>query len=306
MATPSKSPLFSRKKHGGAYVFTDETATTGNIFFVDSGSATGADTAGSGGNPDLPFLTIDFAVSQCTANNGDRIYVMPGHAETVTAAGGLDLDVAGIAVIGIGDGADTPTVTLTTADTADVDIDAANVRVENIHFKSGFADIVACIDVNAVDFTCRRCRFTEDADDENFLVCIQDAAAAGSDRMTIEDCYALQDDAANTHFVNLAGTGKGHIIRRNILQGDWGTMAIGGAGVVTFCTIMDNVIGNIAATNDAIINLAATATGIVVRNIGAGAALQVNGITATACVIGENYYGVIGEDLSAILDPIAT
>lgn len=274
----------------------------GDVFWVDSG-------AGSNGNKgtyDRPFSTIDYAVGRCTANNGDLILVKPGHTETVIAAAGLALDVAGITIIGIGDGADTPVIALTTADTADVDIDAANVTIENLHFTSGFADIAVCLDVNATDFTARNCRFTEAADDENFLVCVQDAAAAASDRMTIEGCYAIQDDASNTHFVNFAGTGKGHIVRDNVLHGDWGTMAIGGAGVVLFATIANNRIANIATTVDGCINFDATATGMVYGNYCAGAAAQANGVTATAMMIAENYYGVISEDLSGILDPIAT
>jgi hypothetical protein len=279
--------------------------TTGNVFFVDSGN-TAANDANAATDPSQPAATIDGCVAKCTANNGDVIFVMPGHTETVSAAGGLDLDVAGISVIGIGNGPDTPVVALDTATTADVDIDAAGITIENLHFTSGFADIAVCIDVNATDFTIRNCRFTEAADDQNFKICIQDAAAAASDRMTIEGCYALQDDAANTHFVNFAGTGKGHVIRGNTLLGDWGTMAIGGAGVVTFCTVLDNVISNAANTVDGCINFAATATGICMRNLACGAAAQANGITATAMAVAENYYGVVTEDLSAILDPIAT
>jgi hypothetical protein len=113
-------------------------------------------------------------------------------------------------------------------------------------------------------------------------------------------------DAANTHFVNFAGTGNGHRIVNNVLHGDFGTAAVGGAGVITNCYIADNIINNLAATNDSCINLPGTATGSVVRNLCAGGAAQANGITATACLIAGNYYGVLSEDLSAILDPIAT
>jgi hypothetical protein len=274
----------------------------GNVFWVDSVDGSN----GNKGTFERPFATIDYAVGRCTANNGDIIMVKPGHTETISAAGGLDLDVAGITIIGLGEGSDQPVVALDTATTADVDIDAANVTVENIHFTSGFADIAVCIDVNADDFTIRGCRFTENADNENFLVCVQDAAANGSDRITIENCIAIQDDASNTHFVNFAGTGTGHRVVGNSLHGDWGTMAIGGAGVITYCDISHNRIGNLATTVNGCINLAATATGMVTHNICAGGAAQANGVTATACVIGENYYGVLAEDLSAILDPIAT
>jgi hypothetical protein len=277
--------------------------TTGSIFFVKSTS--GSD-SNAGDTPTTAFATIDYAVGKCTANKGDHIIVMPNHAETVSAAGGLDLDVAGITIVGIGRGSNQPTVTLDTADTADVDIDAANITIENINFVANFADIATAIDVNADDFTIRNCRFTAAAADMNFLVCVQDAAATASDRITIENCYALAIDAANTHFVNFAGTGDGHIVRGNTLIGDWGTMAIGGAGVVTYATIVGNAISNAASTVDGCINFAATATGICMHNYCAGAAAQANGVTATAMAIAENYYGVVTEDLSAILDPIAT
>ncbi len=300
----ARTELFVRKQPGGVVAIAGVERHPGSIFFVHSG--TGTDGAGYGVNPDAPFATIDYAVGQCTANKGDTIYVLPGHAEVVSAAGGLDLDVAGITIIGLGNGSLQPTVTLDTADTVDVDIDAANIMIENLHFRANFADIVAAIDVNADDFTLRRCRFSELAANMNALIWVQDAAAGGSDRITIEDCHAIALDAANTHFVNFAGTGDGHIVRNNILIGDWGTMAIGGAGVITNCAILDNRIYNAANTNDACINLAATATGIVMGNMACGAAAQANGITAPACALAENYYGVVSEDLSAILDPIAT
>lgn len=304
MAT--QTPLFSRRQPGGLFSIVDVPSHPGNVWFVNSGASGASNTSGYGQNPDAPFATIDYAVGQCTANNGDTIYVMPGHAETVSAAGGLDLDVSGITIIGLGRGANQPTVTLDTATTADVDIDAANVTVDNIHFVAGFADIAAAIDVNADDFTLRNCRLTGDNAGLNAKIWVQDAAATASDRITIENCYCEDRDAANTHFVNLAGTGNGHRIVNNVLHVDCGTAAIGGAGVITNCYIADNVINNAATDVDSCINLAATATGSVLRNLCAGGAAQANGITATACLIAQNFYGVLAEDLSAILDPIAT
>jgi hypothetical protein len=224
----------------------------------------------------------------------------------VIAAGGLDLDVIGITIRGLGRGTMQPTITLTTDAAADVDVDAAGVTVENMHFRAGVADIVAAIDVNADDFTLSNCRFSQTADDMNALIWVQDAAAAGSDRITIEGCYVVAYDAANTHFVNFAGTGTGHIIRDNILIGDWGTVAIGGAGVITYCAILNNRIYNAANVNDSCIHVADTATGMVMGNWAGGTAAQANGFGATACAIAENYYGDLGGDVSAILDPVAT
>lgn len=300
----AKTELFVRKQPGGMFAVINEQYCPGNMYFVSS--VTGTNGAGYGRNPDAPFATIDYAVGNCTASNGDLIIVLPYHAETVSAAAGLALDVAGITVRGVGKGAAMPTVTLDTANTADVDIDAAGITVENIHFRANFADIAAAIDVNADDFTLRGCRFSEVAVNMNAKIWVQDAAAGGSDRITIENCHCIDVDAANTHFVNFAGTGDGHIVRDNVLIGDWGTMCIGGAGVVTNATITGNLISNAASDNDSCINFAAAATGICMFNHACGGAAQANGITATGMAISQNYYGVVTEDLSAILDPIAT
>ncbi len=275
----------------------------GTEFYVDY---TNGDNGRSGKSKATSVKTLTYALTLMTANQDDVAYLLPGHAETISAAAGLAINVAGISIVGIGQGSLQPKFTLDTADTADIDIDAANVVIENVAFSANFADIVAAIDINADDFTLRNCRFLETAADMNAKIWVQDAAATASDRITIEDCYVLVTDAENTHFVNFAGTGDGHKITGNTLIGDWGTMAIGGAGIVTNIVVADNIISNKATDNDACINLPATTTGIVMRNLCCGGAAQANGITATACAIAENYYGVVSEDLSAIIEPAVT
>ena len=121
--------------------------------------------------------------------------------------------------------------------------------------------------------------------------------------MTVDGCSAIALDASNTHFVNFAGTGDNHILKNNSLIGDWGTMALGGAGIVTNVRIVDNEIVNIATTTDGCINLAATTKGIVARNLLAGGAAVANGISADACLLAENYYQLVTADLSGLLDP---
>lgn len=116
---------------------TDE-ANTGAVFYVNnssSGLLTGA-IAGSNGNdgksPLTPFATIDFAIGQCTASRGDTIYVMPGHAETVSTAGGIAQDVAGVEIIGVGVGHSRPVITFDTITGASWAVSANNCKVKNI------------------------------------------------------------------------------------------------------------------------------------------------------------------------------
>jgi len=298
-----RSPLFMQKQPGGVFDYVSVDRYPGDVWFVDSTNTTyGGDAAGYGQNPDSPFLTLDYAVGNCATS--DVIIALPGHAEVVSAAAGLDLDVQGITILGVGNGALMPTVTFDTDVLADMDVDANDITVQHIHFVAGIADVTAAIDVNACSFTLRDCKFTGDG---TFCatIWVQDHLTT-SDYITIEDCYCCDLNASNTHFINLSGVGDGHIIRNNILIGDFGTVCIGGAGVVTNCVVLDNRIYNIAATAEAAIHLADTATGIVMGNMAGGTAAQAQGIGATACALAENYYGDLGGDVSALLEPVVT
>ena len=308
MARAAKTELFVRKQSGGMFTVVNEGVSTGNIFWVDSGSSTGADAVGYGANPDKPFLQIDFAIGQCTASNGDRIYAMPGHVETIATAGALDLDTIGITAIGIGEGPTQPIIDLTDA-ASDVDVDASGIIMRNFNFRASDDDVLVCLDVNAVDFWVLDSRFTGASATKNFHVCVQDGTANQSDGLHIERCEALQPDAANTHFFNISAAQDRMVIRDNVLMGDWGTMAIGGAGVPTYIFIHNNIIYNAATTDDACINLPANATGMITRNlVGADATSgQANHITAPDVGICENYASLTAaEELSGIIEPAST
>lgn len=152
----------------------------GNVFWVNnSGVLPAGGIGGSDGNPGTfqkPFSTIDYAVGRCTANRGDIIAVMPGHVETVTAAAGLSLDVAGIAVIGLGTGAKRATVNFTTATTADMNVDANNITLYNLLFTGGIDALAGPIDVNAADCSIINCEY-RDVTGEAVRVILADANA---------------------------------------------------------------------------------------------------------------------------------
>ena len=119
----------------------------GNVFWVDS-----AGTLNGTGTFKRPFASIDTAVGNCTANNGDIIFVKPGHVETVIAAAGLDLDVAGITVVFLGNDTERGYITFTTDTAADMDVDAANITMINPRFVAGVDALLGPIDVNAAGF----------------------------------------------------------------------------------------------------------------------------------------------------------
>jgi hypothetical protein len=154
-----RTALFNRTQPGGVFTISDLVAHPGDIWFVDSG--VGVNGAGYGQNPDAPCATLDYAVCLCTANNGDVIYVMPGHAETIVADSGVDIDVAGVKVIGLGWGADRPTFTFTTAVTADFKLAAASVHVENILFLGGIDATTGVVEISGADCKLINCEYRD-------------------------------------------------------------------------------------------------------------------------------------------------
>lgn len=153
-------------------------AYPGDVYWVDSGAGSN----GYKGTFDRPFATIDYAVGRCTASNGDIIAVKAGHTETVTAAAGLALDVAGICLVGLGAGDLRPTINFTTAVGADMDVDAANISMYNFLFTGGVDALTGPIDVNAADFSFINCE-TRDVTGQATDFIVTDANA---DRMLID------------------------------------------------------------------------------------------------------------------------
>jgi hypothetical protein len=140
-------------------------ATTGLM----AGQRGGSDS--NRGTFDSPFATIEYAVSQCVANRGDIVFVKPMHAETISTAAILTLDVAGVAIIGLGQGSNIP-------------VTAANITVYNILHKANFADIVSAYTVtgtaSATDFTIDSCEFRDGSSILNFLKTVTGNATANS------------------------------------------------------------------------------------------------------------------------------
>lgn len=139
--------LFNRQQKGGMFsIVNREAFPTGSVWWVDStATTTGANLAGYGANPDAPFLTLAYAETQASA--GDTIYLMPGHNEGIANAQ-IDLDLAGLSVIGLGEGGAVPIIDFDHAN-ASIDIGANNVTIRNIKLRPSITDVLIAIDVEA-------------------------------------------------------------------------------------------------------------------------------------------------------------
>lgn len=139
---------------------------SGKVFYVgDTNSAAfpnrkGASDSNKGGFLD-PFLTLDYAVEQCTAKRGDVIRILPGtilDIETSTV-----LDVEGIAVVGMGFGDDRAQITPGVLNA--LDIEADNVTLANLYFNEADTSSTTNIDVVGSNVTIAGCHMDLGAND---------------------------------------------------------------------------------------------------------------------------------------------
>ena len=123
---------------------------SGTPFFVHSGKG---DSSRNGQDPDRPLATIDQAINKCTATSStypksDYVIVLPGHTETISAASGFDLDVAGVTVLGLGRGTLRPTLTYSVA-TSTGAVGANGTALVNLLHVASIDSLVVMIDVDA-------------------------------------------------------------------------------------------------------------------------------------------------------------
>lgn len=163
----------------------------GNIWYVQSTQSDARDQSGYGKSPQTPFATLDYAIGQATANNGDVIVLMPGHAETISAAGGVTVDVAGLTIIGQGSGSSRPTFNFTATDATFL-VTAANTWIDNCLFTGGIDAVVTMFTVSAADWKFTNCE-TRDVTGQ-MVSCI--TTTAGANRFYIDGWIHNGDFAA--------------------------------------------------------------------------------------------------------------
>ena len=166
------------------------------------------------------FSTIDAAINECTASAGDRIYVMPGHTETISDATSINLDVAGITIIGLGEGNNRPTITFDTATTATIPVSAANIKVKNIIFTANYADIVSVFTLTtANNFKLDKCYIKATAGNMNFKYVVDtDATTSNADGLTVKNNKWIEPDTATLSMIKMDGDNYDIKIINNFVQ----------------------------------------------------------------------------------------
>jgi hypothetical protein len=264
----------------------------GPVWYVSS--VTGADVPDWGKGWKKPFATMNYAMNFCTANYGDVVVLLPGHNEGITTAAGIDLDIAGVTVIGTGTGSKMATIDSDHADATFV-IGADNVTVINLRFRTSADAVTVGVKVeDAVDYA-------------TFIGCEWGYAETASD----EYATALQfNDASNNGWVQGCAFHAGAqaavaaitfnkdtdltVLADNWFTGTYSTAPILGATTASTNLLITRNHLFTSGTADTF-NLVAASTGIVSHNIiNMNAASAATALDIGNCLSFENY--LIADD----------
>lgn len=184
----------------------------------------------SGKSQSQALATIAQALAKCRANKGDRIICLENHAETLSSATALQMNVAGVTVVGLGLGRNRPTITLDTANTATIAVSADNVRFLNMRFIANFLSIAACFTLTtAKAFRAQGCSFSDTSSILNFLNIIKSTGAANTiDNIHVEDCNwnGLGTTSVNSFILSANDIDGARLFRNHIKLARTATAAI--------------------------------------------------------------------------------
>lgn len=210
------------------------------------------------------YTTVDAAISACTANRGDAIYVLPDHTETVTATS-IAFDVAGVSVICLGTGLKRPTFTYGAA-AATITVSAANCTWKGGHFIGNFDDVAAAFTLGAAkDFTLEGGTFADNSSSLHFLsIVVTGATANAADGLRVvgNTWYGLA--LAPNAFVSVLGT----LHRLTIMDNDVNMAATNDAG--HFLTLADKVVSQARVRRNTLTVVGSTGAAVGIFLTGSG------------------------------------
>lgn len=277
---------------------------TGRVFYVHG--TTGLNTPGRGSAPDTPYATIAYAMSQTRAAYGDVIICLPGHAESVIAAGTITCDKSGVTVLGVGNGALRPTITWSTVTGATVTVSAANVTFRNFIFNGAGVDAVAALfTVTGANFTMDQCYMVQgDATNQAVLGV---SLGTGADGARITRSRFQSRTAGATAFINTLVAVDRLEVTDCVFDGDTTAHIRNATVACTNALISRNHFYCLGSAKSVIADAAATGFvtdnySLITANIAAGGSM-----TAAGMAKAQNYAVESAQvATSAIVDPAAT
>lgn len=273
--------------------YAPELNTGYKTLFVGS-STSGSSTSGPGTAPTGAYSTLAAALDSLQsgdANKGVKIYVMPGHTESISSSSIMTADIAGVRVIGVGDGRARPIFTWNTATSATWNVSGANFRIDNCRFDlTGIDAVAAGFTVSAADFQMYNCEMEFANSSGQATLGILTTSAASRMKVIGNHMFGTTD-AGTATAIRVVG-GSDAMITDNTIIGAF-TTSLGGIEVNTTdasrIIINRNNIANMTASSTKAIVLTSSSTGFITNNrlaVLSGTAP----ITAAAAYVGGNYY----------------
>jgi hypothetical protein len=263
VAVPDQTIRFLAEDSVGAVptVGLSRILTTGTVYFVDSnhGASTNAGTT-----PDAPLDSLSSALSVATANAGDVILFMPGHAETLVA--NTEITIEGLTLRSLGNGDNRAVFTFGTATTANIEIKADNVTIDNLIFKNDIDNQASVIESIKAYTVIQNCEFYEGSS-KQFLEGIL-FSNADCDHCKVLNCRFIQATDGGDNAITLGAALDDCEIGGCYIHGDWDDAGIHNptGNVATRLLIHDNIVANVATGQHAI-ELVSACTGEAKNNM---------------------------------------
>ena len=278
------------------------------VFFVNSALASASDAAVSnGGDPLRPFKTINFALGRTIANNGDVIYVGPGHVETIAAAAGWPnaaaaLKADGVTIYFLGNEIDRAQINFTTATTAQMIIGANNMALVGARFVNSIDALAQGLKITGTDCKLIGCEWF---DSPALNTVIQIITTATAKRLSIIGYHYYEDQTGGgtqkTEAIRIVG-GDNHLLQELNIAGNFSTGVINNITtafincVVKWCTL-NNISGNITFAQ--LTTSAAVFLGTILMTTGADAVTDSTLLNAADMASGQM---ISGAGTAAIID----
>lgn len=197
-------PKVTNEWASGQMVFYPGADGPGKDWFVDSN--TGSD-SNSGKDWEHAKATADAAHNLAAA--GDTIWLAPNHAETLNANDALDIDTAGVQMVGVVRGRQMPTFNITHIDGAIV-VAGAGCTLANVRILGGVDNIVSTIEVDGADCSILNCEVRDVTGyvDDSILT------SATADRLLIDGYRHIGKDGDGSASA-IALVGADYLVIRN-------------------------------------------------------------------------------------------
>ncbi len=237
----------------------------GNVFWVDSGKGSN----GYKGTRLRPFATVDYCIGRATADKGDICLVAPGHAESGSDADLFDVDVAGVAIVGIGTGADSPSFTFSDTGTT-IAIGAANVTLHNLRMIAGKSGVVIGIAVEDAgdEATISNIVWPEPTTTSWEFVDAIDLESGVVGLTVIGNTYYNIDTTGAAHFIEMGnGVNTDIKILDNLIYGEFSVSAIWSNDADLEILVAGNTITNATNGEHAIEFATGASTGVIRDNL---------------------------------------